>query len=385
MGDAVGDALAAGRDGPGIRGNLGGLIGGQQRHHGLGQSGGAVDPAGGSGAAISPLNVNARAQSMYGCAPMDPVKIGRTVVFVSRSRQNIRTFTYSLEADGYAGRDITAYAGHLFSGKTIVSMAYQEDQAGILWVVLSDGSLLSCSFDPDEDVIGWSRHDTQGTFESCGSLRDEDGTDQLYFCVARTVNGSTVRYIEAMEPMITEADDIAGMFFVDSGLSADFVDPVNSVSGLDHLEGMTVAALADGNAMVGLKVVGGRVEFPGGLKFTRISVGLPYMAELQTLEMEPSEGGTLRNRPRWTVNATIRFWRSRNCLYAINPEQSLQTMKFRTERFDEPIQPFTGEKQAGFYSTSDAGQARVYLTCGAEPVPFGILGIIAEAGYGQAG
>ena len=344
---------------------------------------GAEWKAGGGSAAISPLNVNARVQSWYGCAPMNPIKVGRTIVFVTRSRQSIRTFSYSLEADGYAGRDITEYAGHLFAGKQIVSMAYQWDQMGILWVVMSDGTLLSCAYSPEEDVIAWARHDTQGRFESVGVLRDEDGTDQIYFSVARDdPNGQTHRFIESLENIITESAAIEDMFFVDSGLSYAG-EPTSSVSGMDHLEGFKVVALAGGNVIDNLTVTGGKVTLPGKQKFSLIHVGLPYQAEVQTLELEPAEGGTLRNRRRWTVNASIRFWRSRQCLFAVNDSQKRQTMKFRTERYDMPIQPFTGEKSASFYSTGNADQARVYLTC-VDPVPFGVLGIIGEVSYGQA-
>lgn len=290
-----------------------------------------------------------------------------------------------LRRPGQFGKQVAeqANAGHLFAGKQIVSMAYQWDQMGILWVVMSDGTLLSCAYSPEEDVIAWARHDTQGRFESVGVLRDEDGTDQIYFSVARDdSNGQTHRFIESLENIITESAAIEDMFFVDSGLSYAG-EPTLSVSGMDHLEGFSVVALADGNVIDNLTVTGGKVTLPGKQKFSLIHVGLPYQAEVQTLELEPAEGGTLRNRRRWTVNASIRFWRSRQCLFAVNDSQKRQTMKFRTEPYDKPIQPYTGEKSASFYSTGNADQARVYLTC-VDPVPFGVLGIIGEVSYGQA-
>ncbi len=84
----------------------------------LGTSGSEWRVGGGS-AALSPLNVNARPQSFYGGAALNPVKVGRTVIFVSRGNKTIRTFSYSLNDGGYSGRDITTSAGHLFDGKTI--------------------------------------------------------------------------------------------------------------------------------------------------------------------------------------------------------------------------------------------------------------------------
>ena len=339
--------------------------------------------AGGGGAAISPLNVNARPQSFYGCAPMNPVIIGRTVVFVSRSRKNIRSFSYSLEADGYAGKDLTAYAGHLFVGKTIVSMAHQQGRNGILWVVLSDGSLASCTFEPDEDVIAWSRHETAGRFEYCGTLVDADGTDQVYFCVARDINGQTRRFIEMLADEPDDSTPLEEMFFVDSGLSASFDSPQTAVAGLDHLEGCEVVVFADGYVITGLKVSAGRIEFPHGYGYSNIHVGLPYTAQIDTLEMEPMDGGTVQNRSRFALFSTVRFLQTRECFYKNSDGKDFQEMKIRTEGPNQAIQPFTGQKLICFTSPPGARSVRLSLQSGS-PTPFGVLGIITEAGYGQS-
>ena len=346
----------------------------------LGSSGGEWK-AGGGGSAITPGNINARVQSWYGCSSLQPVVIGRTVIFSGRSRRTIRSFSYSLEADGYAGRDLTAYASHLFRGRTIAGMAYQQEPSGILWVVLSDGGLLSCTYAPEEDVVSWSRHSTRGRFESVGTLVDVDGTDQVYFCVERKIGGVVRRFIESLEDAADLTDDGVEGFFVDCGLG--YRGPATgSLSGLDHLEGERVACLADGCVFTDLPVVDGRVELPDSFTATVIHAGLPYTAELETMELEPEAKETIRNRARFAVSASVRLLGSRECLYGHSGGQ-LSEMRFRTgEAPGRAARPFTGEKNIVFSSPPGCRTACLRFVS-ETPTPFTLLGIVAEASCGQ--
>ncbi len=346
----------------------------------LGSSGGEWK-AGGGGGAITPLNINARVQSWYGCSPLAPVVTGRTIIFAGRGRQTIRSFSYSLEADGYTGRDLTSYAAHLFRGRQILGMCYQQEPSGIIWTVLSDGTLLSCTFQPEEDVVAWSRHETRGKFESCGSMVDMDGSDQVYFCVERKIAGATRRFIETLECASDLVDDAAEGFFLDCGLSYRGA-PVGMVGGLGHLEGEEIACLADGNLFTGLKVKNGAVTFPDGFTASIVHAGLPYTAELLTLELEPDDSDTIRNRARFAVSAAVRFLASRDCQYS-HSDGALAEMKFRTnETPGQPIRLFTGEKSVVFSTPPGARTTRLRFVSDT-PTPFTLLTIVAEASCGQ--
>lgn len=346
----------------------------------LGTSGGEWK-AGGGGSAITPSNINARIQSWYGCSHLRPVVVGRTVIFTGRGGRSIRNFTYSLEADGYAGRDLTAYAGHLFAGRSITGMCYQQNPYGILWVVMSDGALLSCTYAPEEDVMSWSRHQTAGHFESCASLVGTDGTDSVYFCVKREVNGVVRRFIETLEAASDAVATESEGFFLDCGLTYRGA-PANKVSGLDHLEGEAVSCLADGSVFADLVVREGCLTLPDGFTASEIHAGLPYRTELITLELEPEDKESLRNRSRFVVAAVVRFLSSRECLYG-HSDGMLSEMKFRAAELPGQAAPlFTGEKNIIF--TSPPGTRTTRLRFVSEtPTPFTILGVIAEASCGQ--
>ncbi len=337
--------------------------------------------AGGGGSAITPSNINARVQSWYGCAPLEPVVTGRTVIFAGRSRRTVRAFSYSLEADGYAGRDLAAYAGHLFAGRTVVDMCHQREPSGVLWVVMSDGALLSCTYAPEEDVAAWARHDTRGKFDSCGSLVDLDGTDQIYFCVAREIGGTVRRFIETLSGDADAVRDECEGFFLDCGLTYRG-NPTGRVAGLDHLEGELVSCLADGCVFANLPVANGQVDLPNGFKASLVHCGLAYSAELITLELEPEARDSLRNRPRFAVAAVVRFVKSRECRFG-QAGGTLSEMKFRTDEAPgRPIRLFTGEKNVSF--TAPPGLRAAKLRFLSEtPTPLSLLGVIAEASCGQ--
>lgn len=346
----------------------------------MGSSGGEWK-AGGGGSAITPLNINARVQSWYGCSALAPVVSGRTVVFAGRGRRTVRSFSYSLEADGYAGRDLTAYASHLFSGRRIVGMCHQREPDGILWVVMSDGALLSCTYAPEEDVVAWSRHGTRGRFEACAAVADADGGDEVYFCVERSVAGVARRFIERLADAADQVGDESEGLFLDCGMSYAG-KPVNRVSGLGHLEGESVACLADGNFFPDLPVTGGAVALPDGFAASIIHAGFPYQSELVTMDMEPEAKETIRNRARFVVAATVRFAASRDCLYSHSDGQ-LSEMKFRTSELPgRPARLFTGEKNVTFSSPPGAHTTRLRFVSDT-PTPFTVLGIVAEASCGQ--
>jgi hypothetical protein len=86
---------------------------------------------------------------------------------------------------------------------------------------------------------------------------------------------------------------------------------VNTVSGLDHLDGNTVAILADGAVMPPVVVSGGEVSLPGNLKASRIHAGLPYNSRGQLLRQEAgSADGTSFGKNRRTHRVAFDIFRT---------------------------------------------------------------------------
>ncbi|MEX0758646.1 MAG: hypothetical protein WD100_03610, partial [Tistlia sp.] len=247
-------------------------------------SGGEFKVNGGEEVALTPANVNVKPQSYRGCSHVPPVVIGNTVLFVRYDGRAVYDLGYQLAVDGYGGNEVTVLAKHLFQGEaTIREMAYAQTPWSIVWCVLGDGRLAALTYMREHDVWAWHRHSTRGAVESVAVVREQE-EDVVYLAVRRTVQGSERVYVERMRRR--EDRVVEEAFFLDSGLSYAG-PPTASLAGLDHLEGETVAILADGGVQPRQVVAGGRVALQTAA--SRIHVGLPYEATLESLPVTLSD------------------------------------------------------------------------------------------------
>ncbi len=219
-----------------------------------------------SGFSISTLRQ--KPQSYWGASHVPPLVIGNTVLFVQESGKKVRSFGYSLEVDGYDGGNLTILANHLFETKTVVDWAYAQTPDSIIWLIMSDGTALSLTYDKEQNVVGWCRHETEGFFESVAVVH-EGGEDAVYFAVRRVINGNTVRYTERLkERYFTDVQD---SFFVDSGLSLD--SPL-TITGATQANPVVVTATAHGFSngdLIDIVDVVGMTEI-NNLRFTAANV-----------------------------------------------------------------------------------------------------------------
>lgn len=233
------------------------------------------------GGALSGLNLSVRPQGYAGASNVQPVVVGSSVVYAQSRGGRIREMAYSQTAQGnyYSTNDLSMLAPHLFDYKTVVDMCFAHSPYPILWCVNDGGELLGMTYVPEQAVAGWHRHDTDGAFESCCTIT-ENGEDALYVIVKRTIGGVAKRYVERLHTrkLPTQSD----AFFVDCGLTYSGA-PTAVISGLSHLEGKTVSMLGDGAVLPTRVVAGGAVTLPYAC--AKVSVGLAYTSDLQTLPM----------------------------------------------------------------------------------------------------
>ena len=168
--------------------------------------------------AITPTTVSVRPQSYIGASNVQPVIINNNLIYAAARGGHMRELAYNWQASGYVTGDLSLRAPHLFDNRNIMDMAYAKSPQPIVWGVSSNGWLLGLTYVPEQNIGAWHRHDTDGTFESCAVVAEGD-EDVLYVVVKRTINGSSVRYVERMasRQFATPAD----AFFVDSGATLD--------------------------------------------------------------------------------------------------------------------------------------------------------------------
>ena len=234
---------------------------------------------------ITPANVWPRKlDGSAGASPLRPIVARDTVLFGESTGSHIAEM-FCGENVPYLTRDISVLANHLFDDYQIVDWAFMRTPYPIVWAVRNDGMLLSLTYLPDraaqdQGVLAWTHHTTEGLFESVAVIPENDGRERLYAVIQRTINGQVKRFVERMETR--NFSTIEDAFFVDCGLTYQGV-AVTTVTGLDHLEGATVAVVADGMVQPGMTVTSGQITLTQAA--TKVHVGLPYVADINTLAL----------------------------------------------------------------------------------------------------
>lgn len=177
--------------------------------------------------------------------------------------------------------------------------------------------------------------------------------------------------------------------------------PTMTVSGLDHLEGLTVAALADGGVVPDLTVTAGSVTLP--VAATSIVVGLPFVAQLQTMYMDLGGGPTVQTRRKDVTQVVLRVESSRAPEIGLNqpdaaaqpgqaivpwgvyPYTGMTQIVFRTPDMPAglPAPLYSGDLSiTNVFSTWDAkGQVAVQQT---QCVPLSVTGLISWLKVGDS-
>lgn len=162
-----------------------------------------------------------KTESYNGCSDIGPVIADSNVIFVQRDNSIVRDQAFDWQVNGYRGRDLTTRSSHLFDGRTIAALSFQKSPIQTVWCVRDDGILLAMTYLREEELIGWSRHDTDGVIESISTVTE--GTEEaVYAVVKRTRSGpgpTTRRYIERLEDRYLA--DLTDAFFVDAGRTYD--------------------------------------------------------------------------------------------------------------------------------------------------------------------
>jgi len=187
---------------------------------------------------LTPATIGVRPQSYNGSSWVKPVVINSTALYLQEKNARIRDLGYQFSSDKYTGNDLSIMSEHLFSDYTITEMAYADEPYGVLWCVRSDGVMLGLTYQREHEVWGWHQHNTLGSFESVATI-SEDGRDALYAIIKRTINGSTVRYIERLEKV--EKNNAENAFCVDSGLS--YIGASSIISGATQTNPIVITSV----------------------------------------------------------------------------------------------------------------------------------------------
>ena len=406
--------------------------------------------------AITPSNVAMKPQAKHGAASLPAKVMGESAIFVEEQGPRVRDLGYQFEKDGFRGNDISVWGEHLITGYTITGIEQSSAPYPVLWFPRNDGQLVGCTYMPEQEVIGWHRHDTDGkVLDKC--VLPGTNEDEAYWLVERVIDGQTVQYIEQVAPF--RVDDQRDMIYMDSSLTydgrnatattltlstgagwteddlltvtasaslftgvndegdglefevdgvklrlviEDYTDathvqarPVrdvpaefrgvaltswtfqrNTITGLDHLDGKELAILADATVHPAQTVSGGSITLdrPYGV----VTVGLPYRAHVETLELNVPGGEPVRAQKKLAYKVGIHVINSRGLLAGGNLDELDEFPQREFENYDDPISRYAGTLEMNITAGWGEENGHVHIVSD-DPLPMEILGIILKA------
>lgn len=245
---------------------------------------------------ITPTSLTMKESSSTGAASIEPIKIDGRGIFVERSGTALYELSFDGPSGDYVATQLSKLVTELFASK-VRQMAVQRRPDTRIWVVMEDGTCVCVIYEPLEQVLAFIPIETDGSFESVAVLPALT-QDRVYSSIRRTVDGSTVRYIEKMA-MDNEVKP-AKMCKVMDAFSYGSNSPASTLldAGI-HLAGKTVVVWADGapvetsSGQPAEFVVSelGTITLPS--EVTDWVAGLPYQCRYKSARLAyGAEGGT---------------------------------------------------------------------------------------------
>lgn len=258
---------------------------------------------GGQNGYISATDFVVRRQNGRGASRLSPLVVDSVCFYQTGIGNGVRTLGYQFQTDSIDSNDVTIFSPHLFRGFDIVSWAYAQEPRSLIWAARSDGKLLCFTWEQEQGVWGWTICETDGAVESVCVI-SEGSEDRLYLTVRRGGKLLIERMASARWASVEDS------CFLDSAVTYAFDTPATVLRNLDHLEGKTVSALADGNVVSGLVVSGGVVTLPYAV--SKATCGLPYSATIETLPLAvQGQAGWTVAKPQTQAKAVLRMIDSR--------------------------------------------------------------------------
>ncbi|MCY3831143.1 MAG: hypothetical protein OXF89_18605 [Rhodospirillaceae bacterium] len=320
-----------------------------------------------TGDPLTPGNIQLNRQTRIG-SPVDrqvpPRDVDGATLFAARNGRELREFLFADVEQAYRANDLALLARHLVDAP--VDQDY-DPLNRLLHIVMADGSLATVTVYRAERVTGWSRQETDGKFRAIAVV------DRTVFAIVERAGG---RYIERFDAALATDSALTGADGTDGAGRAVW-------SGLGHLEGRTVAVLADNAVRQPLPVDGGAIALdrPAGV----IEAGLPFASRIRALPpVAQTPRGASHGSPVRLVEAVFRLLDTR--MLRIDTGAGPRTVPFRTlgraGLLDAAPPAFTGDvaiRALGWLK----GAAPPWSLEQSDPLPFTILAVSTELKVGD--
>ena len=256
--------------------------------------------------AITPTNFNLKSPTTNGSGPVDATKVDQSLYFVDRTLTKVFESSFDIKTYDYQTQEVTQLVPDL-ALPGIVRMDVQRKPDTRIHAVRSDGTVIVCVLNKAEEVMAWTTVTASGTIEDVVVLPAIAGNldDQVYYVVNRTINGSTVRFLEKWAQESECRGDQSTCHLADAYI--DYSGSPTTTITAAHLPNTNVVVWADG-ADVGTNdtarpwtqtyTTNGSGQITLAVAASNVTVGLPAVAQFQSCKLGDVQQGTPLNQQK---------------------------------------------------------------------------------------
>ena len=326
---------------------------------------------------ITPTNFTIRREGTQPAEKtVNAVAVDENVIYVEGSGVKVRLVNFGNVSSAAKSFDVTIRSNDILDdkGKQIISTAIPNYAN---WIRDGSGAISCVTYIPQNSIVAWHRHKIGGSYEY-SNTRGGDPTgylttdqthgvvvdmatipyedqDQLWMLVRRTIptaDGSNshtiIETIEVLEDWMQE-EAIDASRFMDGHVVAS---NGTTVTGLAHLEGLSVKMLGDGAQLDDKTVSSATADSGASSNFTTLVAGLGYQSKLVTLPVAVGPGGNVRigNKKR-LHRAWVKLHRTPNIKYGVYPaseaDNTISELVTRTvsDNYGDPPTLLTGVEE----------------------------------------
>jgi hypothetical protein len=124
------------------------------------------------GGAVKPSNFSFQKLSNFGSTKgVDSVQFGDATIVAKNGGKEIIDVSYNTLSEQGAGSNLSLFASHLLESSSVKDIACTLSPKSILWVLDTEGKLLSFTYEGNNNVFAWSRHEILNGVSAITSFR----------------------------------------------------------------------------------------------------------------------------------------------------------------------------------------------------------------------
>lgn len=278
-----------------------------------------------------------------GCAYIQPTEASGATLAVERNGRAIREVTYSFEIQGYKADDISILSEHLFQSP-LKRLAFCKTPDAIVWGMLEDGSLISVTYEREQQMVALMRHTIGGPDAFVESISAIPGTDgyELWMIVRRTKGVGILRSVEKIVAARDDADR-EDCCHLDCRSTYDGA-AATTITGLDDFDGMTLSVYANGMPDNDATVTSGSFILASENAADYAHFGFEFDSYIQLLPLgAQQQDGTGLGRRRNFNKVYLSLFRTAGCTVNAK-DQEAEPIEFRqsADSVSAPVTLFTG-------------------------------------------